>query len=66
MVRPIIIPYSWYQFVLVRVFIAVTKHHDQKASWEGKIILIFILQHCCSSLKKLRAESWIQELMQRP
>ena len=42
MVRPFTaVPYSWYQFVLVMVTIAVLKHHDQKELEKGRVYVSY-------------------------
>ena len=30
------------------------KHHDQEASWRGKVLFILHFPHCCSSPKEVR------------
>jgi hypothetical protein len=51
--------------VLVQVIIAVMKHNNQ-ATWQRQDEFKFILPGISSSLRKLRARAWRQELMQRP
>jgi hypothetical protein len=57
--------------ICLRVSTAVTKHHDQEASWGGKGLsgLYFhnYVHHQRKSGQELhRAGTWRQELMQRP
>jgi hypothetical protein len=54
--------------VLVRVSIAVRKHHDQKASWGENGLFGLRLQIIDGNQDRVsrRAETWRQELMQRP
>ena len=61
----------WKGNVLVRVSIAVMKHHDQKASWRGKGLFglhFHIAVHIEGSQDRNtnRTGTWKQELMQRP
>jgi len=57
--------------VLSRVFIAATKHHDQRTSWEERVCsahtstLLFITKGS-QSRNSNRAGTWKQELMPRP
>jgi hypothetical protein len=57
--------------VLVKLSIAVTKHHSQEASWERKGLFslhfhIAVHHQRKSGLELSRAGTWRQELMRRP
>jgi hypothetical protein len=43
----------------VRVFIAVTKHYDKKANWEGRGSFVLCFHHC-SSLREAKTgtQNW--------
>jgi len=57
---------------LVRVSIAVMKHHNQKESWGGKCLSVLYFHTLVPSLKEARTRNsnrtgtWRQELMQKP
>lgn len=47
--------------VFVRVSVAAMKYHDQKASWRGKGLFIWLILPYCSSLSKevrTRTQTW--------
>ena len=44
----------WWEGSCLRISIAVTKHHDQKASWGGKGLFVLLFHSHSSSLKEVR------------
>ena len=57
--------------VVVRVFIAVAKHHDERASWEERIYSAYtstwlFITKGSQDRNSNRAGTWRQELMQKP
>ena len=52
------IPYSWSQLGCVRIFMAVMKHCDQKASWGGKALFVLYFHIAVHQMKSKMVGTW--------